>query len=100
MVTHLFNGMGALAHRAPGLPGAALDDERLTPGLIADFVHVQPALLRLAANTKDCVLVTDAVAVTVSPGADGFGLVLTVVVVSAASVNVTCARDLLSEAVR
>ena len=36
MVTHLFNGMGPLAHRAPGLPGAALDDDRLTPGLIAD----------------------------------------------------------------
>ena len=40
------------------------------------------------------------VAVTLSPGADGFGLVLTVVVVSAASVNVTCARDLLPVAVR
>ena len=26
MVTHLFNGMGPLHHRAPGLPGAALND--------------------------------------------------------------------------
>lgn len=68
MVTHLFNGMGPLAHRAPGLPGAALDDDRLTPGLIADFVHVHPALLRLAASAKDCVLVTDAVAVGVQYG--------------------------------
>lgn len=68
MVTHLFNGMGPLGHRAPGLPGAALDDDRLTPGLIADFVHVHPALLRLAASAKDCVLVTDAVAVGVQYG--------------------------------
>jgi N-acetylglucosamine-6-phosphate deacetylase len=71
MVTHLFHGMGPLAHRAPGLPGAALDDERLTPGLIADRVHVHPALLRLAANAKDCVLVTDAVAVDVQYGGQG-----------------------------
>ncbi len=42
MVTHLFNGMGPLHHRAPGLAGAALDDVRLVPSLIADFVHVHP----------------------------------------------------------
>jgi N-acetylgalactosamine-6-phosphate deacetylase len=71
MVTHLFNGMGPLAHRAPGLAGAALDDDRLTPGLIADFVHVHPALLRLAANATDCILVTDAVAVGVQYGGQG-----------------------------
>lgn len=63
LVTHLFNGMGPLGHRAPGLPGAALDDDRLTPSLIADFVHVHPAVLRLAALRKHCILVTDAVAV-------------------------------------
>ncbi len=44
LVTHLFNGMGPLGHRAPGLPGAALDDDRLTPSLIADFVHVHPVV--------------------------------------------------------
>jgi N-acetylglucosamine-6-phosphate deacetylase len=64
LVTHLFNGMGPLHHRAPGLPGAALDDRRLTPSLIADFVHVHPALVHLAATARpDLVLVTDAVAV-------------------------------------
>jgi len=36
---------------------------------------------------------TVAVAVTLAPGVDGFGDVLTVVVVAVASVNVTCARD-------
>jgi N-acetylglucosamine-6-phosphate deacetylase len=63
LVTHLFNGMGPLHHRAPGLPGAALDDPRLTPSLIADFVHVHPALVRVAAAARpDLVLVSDAVA--------------------------------------
>jgi N-acetylglucosamine-6-phosphate deacetylase len=67
VVTHLFNGMGPLHHRAPGLAGAALDDRRLVPSLIADGVHVHPTMLRLALRARpDAVLVTDAVA-TASP---------------------------------
>ena len=63
IVTHLFNGMGPLHHRAPGLAGAALDDPRLVPSLIADGVHVHPMMLRLALRARpDAVLVTDAVA--------------------------------------
>ncbi|HEX7165426.1 MAG TPA: N-acetylglucosamine-6-phosphate deacetylase [Acidimicrobiales bacterium] len=65
LVTHLFNGMGPLHHRAPGLVGAALSDDRLAPSLIADGVHVHPAALRAAARAKGSggwVLVTDAVA--------------------------------------
>ena len=65
LVTHLFNGMGPLHHREPGLLGAALSDERLTPSLIADGVHVHPAALRAAARAKGpggWILVTDAVA--------------------------------------
>ncbi|MDQ1457905.1 MAG: N-acetylgalactosamine-6-phosphate deacetylase [Actinomycetota bacterium] len=63
MVTHLFNGMGPLHHRSPGLAGAALDDGRLIPSLIADFVHVHPAMVKLALIARpDAVLVTDAVA--------------------------------------
>lgn len=62
LVTHLFNGMGPLHHREPGLAGAALDDDRLTPTLIADLVHVHPAALRLAIGSKPNVaLVTDRV---------------------------------------
>jgi N-acetylglucosamine-6-phosphate deacetylase len=62
MVTHLFNGMGPMHHRRPGLAGAALDDTRLVPSLIADFVHVHPALVKLALGARaDAVLVTDAV---------------------------------------
>jgi N-acetylglucosamine-6-phosphate deacetylase len=63
IVTHLFNGMGPLHHRSPGLAGAALDDRRLVPSLIADGVHVHPMMLRLALRARpDAVLVTDAVA--------------------------------------
>jgi N-acetylgalactosamine-6-phosphate deacetylase len=64
LVTHLFNGMAGLHHRAPGLLGAALSDDRLTPSLIADGVHVHPAALRAAARAKGrggWILVTDAV---------------------------------------
>jgi N-acetylglucosamine-6-phosphate deacetylase len=63
VVTHLFNGMAAFHHREPGLVGAALDDDRLTPTLIADLVHVHPAALRTAiARKRSVALVTDAVA--------------------------------------
>lgn len=66
VVTHLFNGMGPFNHRAPGVAGAALDDPRLTPSLIADLVHVHPAALRLVIRAKRSVaLITDAVAVGV-----------------------------------
>lgn len=65
MVTHLFNGMGVLHHREPGIAGAGLSDDRLAVGLIADLVHVHPAMLRLAFRAKPpggVVLVTDAIA--------------------------------------
>lgn len=62
LVTHVFNGMGPLHHRAPGMIGAALTDDRVTPTVIADLVHVHPAVLRLLVNAKPKVaLVTDAV---------------------------------------
>lgn len=62
MVTHLFNAMSPLAHRDPGLVGAALDDDRLTPTLIADLVHVHPAALRLAIQKKENVaIVSDSI---------------------------------------
>lgn len=65
MVTHLFNAMGPLHQREPGVAGAALADDRVTAGLIADLVHVHPALIRTAFRTKGAhriALVTDAVA--------------------------------------
>jgi len=60
-VTHLFNAMGLLHHREPGLAGAALSDDRLSCDLICDGVHVDPAMVKLAARAKGdrLVLITD-----------------------------------------
>lgn len=62
-VTHLFNAMSPLHHRAPGLTGAALDDPRPWCGLIVDKEHVAPAALRIAMRSRPfdrMMLVTDA----------------------------------------
>jgi N-acetylglucosamine-6-phosphate deacetylase len=70
MVTHLFNGMDPMHHRAPGLVGAALADPRLTPTVIADCVHVHPAVLTIVCAAKSrLALVSDTVATTGAPGA-------------------------------
>lgn len=62
LVTHLFNGMGPFHHRDPGLVGAALDPSvGLTPTVIADGVHVHPAVIRALASVH-CILISDAVA--------------------------------------
>ncbi len=45
--THLFNTMGPMTGREPGLAGALLDSA-LPAGLIADGLHVAPPMLRLA----------------------------------------------------
>lgn len=64
MVTHLFNAQRGLHHREPGVAGAALDDARLTVGLIADGEHVAPAACRIAfaAAAGRIALVSDAAA--------------------------------------
>ncbi len=76
-VTHLFNAMSQLAHRAPGMVGAALDHRGLWAGLIADGQHVDPAALRIALAAKRgpgrLFLVTDAMPPAGSPG-DTFAL--------------------------
>jgi N-acetylglucosamine-6-phosphate deacetylase len=51
-VTHLCNAMTGLHHRTPGLLGAALDSA-VTCELIADNLHVHPAVQRLIYHTKD-----------------------------------------------
>ena len=62
--THLFNGMAPISARAPGLAGVVLDS-KLPAGIIADGMHVSPALLRLAvvARPEALFLVSDAMAV-------------------------------------
>jgi N-acetylglucosamine-6-phosphate deacetylase len=45
-VTHLFNAMSPLNHRAPGLIGAAFD-RQLFSEIICDGIHVNPTLIRM-----------------------------------------------------
>jgi N-acetylglucosamine-6-phosphate deacetylase len=61
--THLFNAMTGLNHREPGVVGAALVSTKATAELIADGIHVHPAVLRIAAlmMPRRIALVTDAV---------------------------------------
>ncbi len=60
--THLFNAMPPLAARAPGPAGAALGHASAWCGVIADGIHVHPAMLRLllAAKPGRTLLVSDA----------------------------------------
>jgi len=68
--THTFNAMRPLDHRAAGILGAVLTDSRLSADLIADGVHLDPAIVRLIAKAKgpdQTVLITDATAATGMP---------------------------------
>ena len=63
LVTHLFNATGGLAAREPGVVGAALVLDALSAGIIADGIHVHPAVVRAVVRAKGperTVLVTDA----------------------------------------
>jgi N-acetylglucosamine-6-phosphate deacetylase len=69
LVTHIFNAQRGLAHREPGVPGAALSDNRYRVGLIADLHHVAPEICTLIfrAAPGRVVLVTDAIAAAGMP---------------------------------
>jgi len=63
--THLFNAMTGIDHRAPGLAVAALLDDAAYVELIADGIHVDPALWPLITRLKPrdrMLLVSDAIA--------------------------------------
>ena len=51
-VTHLFNAMTGLAHREPGLVGAALAGDCLAE-VICDGIHIHPAVLKTAFKTLE-----------------------------------------------
>ncbi len=53
MVTHAFNAMPSLHHRAPGLLGAAIVDPRVTCGFIADGEHIRPLMLEILMRASD-----------------------------------------------
>lgn len=69
--THIFNAMSPLMNRAPGVVGAALEDDRTIAGIIVDGHHLHPATVRIALRAKGpdrLMLVTDAMP---SVGSDG-----------------------------
>ena len=51
-VTHLFNAMNAVHHRAPGLAGFALIDDDLYTEVIADGVHVSDEIAKLVFRSR------------------------------------------------
>ncbi len=69
MLTHAFNAMPGIHHRAPGPVVAALEDERVTLELILDGEHVHADVARLLLEQAPgrVALVTDAMA---AAGAD------------------------------
>jgi N-acetylglucosamine-6-phosphate deacetylase len=69
LATHLFNAMAPIHHRQPGPVAAALADARVFLEIIADGVHIHPALISLvAALAPDrLVLMTDAIGATGTP---------------------------------
>lgn len=64
LVTHLFNAMSPLQHRAPGLVGASLLDGSAMASIIPDGLHVDWPVVKLAFQTMGSRLfvITDAVA--------------------------------------
>ncbi|QQD75903.1 N-acetylglucosamine-6-phosphate deacetylase [Curtobacterium sp. YC1] len=62
ILTHAFNAMPGLHHRAPGPIGAAVADERVTLELILDGVHVHPVVAEtlFRAAPGRVALITDA----------------------------------------
>jgi N-acetylglucosamine-6-phosphate deacetylase len=68
--THTFNAMRPLDHRSPGILGAVLTDRRVSADIIADGVHLDPAIVKLFADAKGAaqtVLITDATSATGMP---------------------------------
>ena len=63
-VTHLFNAMPGIGHRNPNAIIALLLDSKVTVELIADGIHVHPAILKLALKLKGAeriILVSDGI---------------------------------------
>lgn len=72
VATHLFNAERPMHHRVPGLIPALLESPSVAIELIADGVHVHPAMLRHAITCAPTryVLVTDAMAAAGAPDGD------------------------------
>lgn len=61
--THMFNAMSGLNHREPGVAAAVLNSD-IYCELIADMIHLHPAMFKLLVNVKGSnklILITDAI---------------------------------------
>lgn len=61
--SHIFNQMKGIHHREPGTVGAILTEENLFAEIIADCIHVHPAIVNLLVKAKGVdkiIIVTDA----------------------------------------
>jgi N-acetylglucosamine-6-phosphate deacetylase len=59
---HMFNAMKELHHRKPGTVGAILSMDNITAEIIADCIHVHPAVIKIlvkAKGTDKVCLITD-----------------------------------------
>lgn len=65
-VTHLYNAMSPLQHRAPGLVGAAMNSDKVMAAIIPDGYHVDYAAISIAKKVMQqrLFVITDAVTAT------------------------------------
>lgn len=64
LVTHVYNAMTGVHHRAPGVLGAVLSSDEVSGMLICDGLHAHPAAVKIllrALGTDRVILVTDAI---------------------------------------
>lgn len=70
LFTHLFNGMSAMENRAPGVTGAAIMSNAWC-SIIADGIHVDPLMIKLATKARPLpdrmIAVSDAMATVGGP---------------------------------
>ncbi|SCY44194.1 N-acetylglucosamine-6-phosphate deacetylase [Alkaliphilus peptidifermentans] len=70
LAVHTFNGMRALHHREPGVVGAVLINDSIFSELIADNIHVHPAVMKILVKVKGSdkvILVSDSMRATGLP---------------------------------
>ena len=72
LLTHTFNAMPGIGHRAPGPVVAAFEDDRVTLELVLDGEHVHPDIAALAFRSAPgrIALITDAMAAAGSSDGD------------------------------
>lgn len=69
LLTHTFNAMPPLHHRAPGPVGAAISDRRVTLEIVPDGHHLDPLVVALLfqAAPERIAIVSDAIAAAAAP---------------------------------